>query len=153
MADPRGVAVHEAAHAVLARILAVPSGPASICDPNHGTINVYLDTAFHRGRSGRWGWKSRQSWVAAVIISMAGSVAEDEILGIGSSGNGIDCKRTFRFIAHAGMQDHEVRLRAMTRMLIRRHREAIEQVAQELLRETTLSGPELDELVEQYRTR
>ena len=41
----------------------------------------------------------------------------------------------------------------MTRMLIRRHREAIEQVAQELLRETTLSGPELDELVEQYRTR
>ena len=56
-------------------------------------------------------------------------------------------------VAHAGMQDHEVRLRAMTRMLIRRHREAIEQLAQKLLRETTLSGPELDELVEQYRTR
>jgi hypothetical protein len=41
----------------------------------------------------------------------------------------------------------EARLRAMTRMLVRRHRARIERVAKALLANTTLSAEELDKLV------
>jgi hypothetical protein len=41
----------------------------------------------------------------------------------------------------------EARLRAMTRMLVRRHRARIERVAKALLTKTTLSAKELDKLV------
>ena len=42
----------------------------------------------------------------------------------------------------------EPRLRAMTRMLVRRHRRLIARVAKALLERTTLTGEELDELVD-----
>jgi hypothetical protein len=41
----------------------------------------------------------------------------------------------------------EPRLRAMTRMLVRRHRVLIERVAKALLVRETLSGKQLDEMV------
>jgi hypothetical protein len=41
----------------------------------------------------------------------------------------------------------EPRLRAMTRMLVHRHRALIERVAQALIDQTTLSREELDNLV------
>ena len=41
----------------------------------------------------------------------------------------------------------EPRLRAMTRMLVRRHRRLIARVAKALLEQTTLTGGELDRLV------
>jgi hypothetical protein len=41
----------------------------------------------------------------------------------------------------------EPRLRAMTRMLVRRHRALIERAANALLRKTTLSGAQLDKLI------
>jgi hypothetical protein len=41
----------------------------------------------------------------------------------------------------------EPRLRAMTRMLVRRHRDKIERLAKALLEKTTLSGKQIDQLV------
>ena len=41
----------------------------------------------------------------------------------------------------------EPRLRAMTRMLVRRHRNRIERVAKALLAKTTLSAKQVDKLV------
>jgi hypothetical protein len=42
--------------------------------------------------------------------------------------------------------EREARLRAMTRMLVRRHRNRIERVADALLTERTLSAEKIDEL-------
>ena len=47
----------------------------------------------------------------------------------------------------------EPRLRAMTRMLVRRHRRLIARVAKALFARTTLTAEELDKLVTQRRRR
>jgi hypothetical protein len=86
---------------------------------------------------------------------MAGAEAEEELLGtkieegdrsdrrdIALMGAEIDAISEDQFWERV-----EPRLRAMTRMLVRRHKALIERVAKSLLAKTTLSGPQLDKMV------
>jgi hypothetical protein len=81
---------------------------------------------------------------------MAG--AEGELLLLGSTNGGDDEDRyQINLMADscriADWDKQERRLRAMTRMLVRRHQALIERTATALLHKTTMSGPQLDRLI------
>ena len=82
---------------------------------------------------------------------MAGAKAEIELLKRTVIGDGNDRHQIELMAEHLRQSPPwdqlEPRLRAMTRMLVRRHRRLIARVAKALLERTTLSGVELDELV------
>jgi len=89
-------------------------------------------------------------WIARILQFMAGTEAEAELLGKARGGDGNDRYQIALMldeIAPADLDRYEARLRAMTRMLLRRHRARIERVAAALLAKTTLSARELDKLV------
>jgi hypothetical protein len=90
-------------------------------------------------------------WHARIITYMAGTEAEREILGRCRGGDGDD-RHQIALMAEelsrgTDWSKRELRLRAMTRMLVRRHRARIERVAKALLARTTLSAGRLDKLV------
>ena len=89
---------------------------------------------------------------------MAGAKAEIELLKRTVIGDGNDRHQIELMAEHLRQSPPwdqlEPRLRAMTRMLVRRHRRLIARVAKALLERTTLSGVELDEPGRpQYRRR
>jgi hypothetical protein len=82
---------------------------------------------------------------------MAGVEGEMALLGATNDGDGDD-RYQIEMMAEqlSNCKDWnklEPRLRAMTRMLVRRHQALIERVANTLLRKTTLSGVQLDRLI------
>lgn len=149
--DLRHVAIHEAGHAVIGRVLALPCGEATI-EPD------FEDGSAGYSHSGEF-WDVDEEWmrrgkcrigehlpIARVITLMAGAEAEIELLGTCEGGDGddrIEIWRTRQF--HISATDE--RLRKMTKMLVRRHRALIERVAKALLTEITISGPYLDKLI------
>jgi hypothetical protein len=88
-------------------------------------------------------------WHARIITYMAGAETERELLGKRAIGDANDKLEIARMASEIGFQwkRAEPRLRAMTRMLVRRHGPRIEHVAKALLAETTLSSRQLDKLV------
>jgi hypothetical protein len=82
---------------------------------------------------------------------MAGAEAEKVLLGSGGDGDGDDRKQIGLMAEELHRDTNwdklEPRLRAMTRMLVRRHRASIEGVAKKLLARTTVSARTLDKLV------
>jgi hypothetical protein len=82
---------------------------------------------------------------------MAGAEAEAELLGRTAIGDGYDRHQVELMaeeLCHSPPWDRmEPRLRRMTRMLVRRHRDKIERVAEALLAKTTLTAKEIDKLV------
>jgi hypothetical protein len=133
-------ATHEAAHAVIGRVLGLDAGGASVSG-NTGSATVHA-----RYRDGACGNLVR----AYVIMSMAGAEAERVLLRhprayIGDAGdrarqarwaNVFDCWET-----------EEPRLRRSARDLVRQHRETIEAVAAQLAARGELSGLEIDAMV------
>lgn len=88
---------------------------------------------------------------ARIITYMAGAEAEKILLGSGGVGDSDDRKQ-IALMAEELHRDTdweklEPRLRAMTRMLVRRHKDRIERVAKALLARTTLSRKALDKMV------
>jgi len=82
---------------------------------------------------------------------MAGFEAEVELLGSTQGGDGDD-RHQIELMAEelkpgTNWEKLEPRLRAMTHMLVRRHKARIERVAKALLARTTLSAKQLDKLV------
>jgi hypothetical protein len=153
----RATAYHEAGHAVISRVLTLASGGVTI-RPNF--------------REGAWGtniindpyaclaaWEKRGMvrghpdgvWRARIIAYMAGAETEAVLLGRTPLGDGYDRSQIDRMaeeLCHSPpWKKLEPRLRAMTRMLIRRHRVLIERVAEALLVRTTLSAKQADKLV------
>jgi hypothetical protein len=148
-------AYHEAGHVVMPRVLTLDCGGASI-KPDH-------DSAGHAITNDPWAclsaWercgKVRDNpdavWHARIIAYMAGTEAEIVLLDSTIGGDGYD---RYQIELMAEELDNcrdwpklEQRLRAMTRMLVRRHGILVERVADALLRKTTLSGKQLDKLV------
>ena len=89
-------------------------------------------------------------WHARIMTFMAGAEAKIELLGRSNGGDGHDRLESDRMMAETSPPDwdkREARLRAMTRMLVRRHRARIERVAEALLARTILSAGELDRLI------
>ena len=195
----RHTAHHEAGHAVIARVLTLAAGPATI-KPNYreGSAGHAI---VHEPYACLHEWEKRGKvreqdavWHARIMALMAGAEAEAELLGSASDGDGGDrdeiekmagelchasiatslppeearkmleelrvffassapkppLTRSEKFGPHASFAPWsrlEPRLRAMTRLLIRRHRSRIERVAKALLAKTTLSARQLDKLI------
>jgi ATP-dependent Zn protease len=152
-------AYHEAGHAVVGRVLTLPCGQAtirrdhdsdghSICPDPYACICEWE----RRGKVRR---SENAVWIARILTFMAGAEAEKELLGTASAGDGDDRHQIARVLeeitppimSDADWERREARLRAMTRMLVRRHKERIERVAKMLLAETTLSAEKIDKLV------
>jgi ATP-dependent Zn protease len=151
----KATAIHEAGHAVIARVLTLVAGSA--------TIKIDHDSVGHSVTHDPWAaiyeWEKRGRvrepgavWHARIIAFMAGAEAERELLGSALPGDGDD-RHQIELMAEELCRDEisweklEPRLRTMTRMLVRRHRTRIDRVADALFAKTTLSGEELDRLV------
>jgi ATP-dependent Zn protease len=153
--DPHHTAIHEAGHAVIARVLTLMCGGASVVpDYDEGE-------AGHSITEEPWScedqWEKRGKvrgpdavWYAATITLMAGAEAEVVLLGSTQGGDAFDRSEIERMaepLSGESWSRIELRLRAMTRMLVRRHRVLVERVAAALLERKTLSGEELNRLV------
>jgi hypothetical protein len=149
-------AYHEAGHAVIARVLTLASGGATIkpdyvertagvhetFDPHvcwsaweeRGHVRAYLDVVWH----------------ARIMTYMAGAEA-NAAMGQPTDGDGDDRLQIAMMaeeLCHSPPWDRlEPRLRRMTRMLLRRHWARVERVAKALLAKTTLTAKQLDKLV------
>ncbi len=148
-------ACHEAGHAVIARVLTL--------DCSSATIEQDHDSAGHAITSDPYAclheWEVRGKvrmpnavFHARIIAYMAGAEAEIALLGRCRGGDGEDRYQIALMAEQLDIPDEhwdrvEPRLRAMTRMLARRHRALIERVAAALIDRETLSREELDELV------
>src|SRR5262249_18536509 len=158
---------HEAGHAVIARVLGILGGAATIA-ANHifqsyGGAELYLveTMKYWRRPISKGGNKKlvlrNPPWAyrAKVIESMAGREAEHECLGTRSRrGDRFDLDdieklmpKIYPGTSRAELRRRQNRLRRMTRVLVRRHRDKIERVALALLEHRTLSGKAIDALL------
>ena len=154
--DPRHTAVHEAGHAVIARVLTLMCGGASIV-PDHEVGGAgHSITADPLECEAEWFKRGRLRhenavWHARIITYMAGAESEVVILGSTQGGDGDDryqiALMSEELTTGADWDRLEARLRAMTRTLIRRHRVLIERVADTLLAKGKLTAKQLDRLV------
>ena len=142
--DLRRVAIHESAHAVIARVFGIEFRSVTIVPAGDhlGACNFY-QADFYCDRRGR------------VLASMAGRAAELEFFGSTTGDYKIDNASIDNTLHHwpkiGGVENpklHEPSLRRQARRLVKEHRDKIERVAEALLSgDGTLSQSEVDELV------
>jgi hypothetical protein len=125
--DRDTISIHEAGHAVISRVLQLPSGAATI----DGEPGAYL-----RDDHG----------LASLITAMAGSAAERELVGVASAGgvNG-DEPKVMRLLDALGVDSDTCWL--VARQLVELHHDRIAAVAAALLQHGELSGDEIDAIV------
>ena len=154
-ADLAGIAHHEAGHAVIARVLNLPCGLATIVPDDdsagHAITGDPWDAVAQWDASGRWR-DVDVAYRARIIAFMAGAEAEIECLGSCRGGDGDDrwqIALMLESLLPAGVDPSgcENRLRRFTRALVRRHRGKLEAVAQRLLKQEHASKSELDAMV------
>jgi hypothetical protein len=116
------IALHEAGHAVISRVLQLPSGAATI----DGEPRAYLQDDHN---------------LASLITAMAGSAAERELVGVAGGVDG-DRPKVERLLDALGVDSDTCWL--ITRQLVELHRARIAAVAQALLERGSLSGAEID---------
>ena len=118
------IALHEAAHAVIGRVLRLPSGAATI----DGEPCAYLRDDHN---------------LASLLTAMAGSAAERELVGVASAdGTHGDRTKVMGLLATLNLDSDTCWL--VVRALVQLHRERIAAVAHALLERGTLSGAEID---------
>jgi ATP-dependent Zn protease len=150
-------AYHEAGHAVIGRVLTLHCGRATI-RPNYSKAEAG-HAVTHEPYACLYEWEKRGHvrdsrdavYHARIMTLMAGAEAEEALLGSGGIGDSDD-RYQIGLMAEELHRDTnwdklEPRLRAMTRMLVRRHKARIERVAKALLAKTTLSAKSLDKMV------
>jgi hypothetical protein len=125
--------IHEAAHAIVARVLNVPAGKVSIIPHVDGSVGRF-EFAMPPYCRAVWKKKGRvrphyYAVDAVVMALMAGTIAEIIILGSSCNGSGGDRQMIERLIPNDPGDVLKLRLAAMTRMLVRRHRARIERLA------------------------
>jgi ATP-dependent Zn protease len=162
MTPLRHIAVHEAGHAVIARVLTLSAGSVTI-KPEYARRAGELSSAGHAitdepnaciyqwARRGKVRDAKNAMWFGRIVAFMAGAEAEIVILGSTMGGDGDD-RYQIDLMADEVECDPdqwrriEARLRAMTQTLVRRHRDKIERVADALLAKKTLSAATIDKL-------
>ncbi len=143
-------AVHAAGHAVVARVLGLSAGHASLVpDFEEETAGVdYMLDALQA-----WEWshlhphqKQRAFWDGKIIALMAGSEAECEIIGSCAGGDAHDRRQCDLIAGDLEYRDdwprRAARLRRFSRQLVKRHRSAVLSFANQLI-----AADELDELL------
>lgn len=155
----RHTATHEAGHAVIGRVLALSCGGATIRpDYKARTAGIAIIEESYTCDAA---WEERGKicgsidavWHAKIMSSMAGAEAEIILLGATQGGDSDDRCQIERLAEELSNSSAwpweriEGRLRAMTRMLVRRHRALIERLAAALLKKKTLSGAAIDKLI------
>ena len=158
-AQLRSAAYHEAGHAVVGRVLTLVCGLATI-KPNYEQMQAGVSICADPYEC-EMEWQKRGKyrdgnavWHARIIAYMAGAETEKELLGQEALGDADDQLQIELMATDNPWKKTEVqweklesRLRAMTRMLVRRHKALIERVAKALLTKTTLSARQLDKMV------
>ena len=158
-AQLRSAAYHEAGHAVVGRVLTLVCGLATI-KPNYEQMQAGVSICADPYEcEAEWQKRGKYRdgnavWHARIIAYMAGAETEKELLGQEALGDADD-QLQIELMATANpwkktevqCEKLESRLRAMTRMLVRRHKALIERVAKALLTKTTLSARQLDKMV------
>jgi len=153
-------ATHEAGHGVIARVLTLMCGGATIRTgaldddgrPCSGRTDIGLhpecDTEWRRRGKVRGANAARH---AKIIAVMAGAEAEVELLGgqddeRGDLGDRIQIDSLLRRSDYPteALDRIEARLRAMARMLVRRHRDRIQRVAEALEEHEHLPSRDID---------
>jgi hypothetical protein len=134
------VAIHEAGHSMIARILGLRSGRATLRDHDGGARAYFIP-----GDS-----------IDGVLAVLGGRAASLELLGVadkyGCSG---DDAAALEMLMAPGIIEREPwyakivrrQLLAQARGLVRKHRGAVERVAHALLERGTLSGREIDRII------
>jgi ATP-dependent Zn protease len=130
------VAFHEAGHSVIARVLGLRSGRATLCD-HDGVARAYF---------------ADDGSVDNVLAVLAGRAATEVILGYASDyGCSIDDDQALALLKAHGREPWYAKIVQRqclddARALIRRHRGAVERVADALLAKETLTAREIDAL-------
>jgi hypothetical protein len=119
------ISIHEAGHAVISRVLQLPSGAVTI----DGEPRAYLQD---------------DHGLASLLTAMAGAAAERELTGDAGRTDG-DRPKVLALIDALGVDSDTAWL--VTRQLVELHRDHIADVAQALLQRGRLSGAEIDALV------
>jgi hypothetical protein len=119
------ISIHEAGHAVISRVLRLPSGAATI----DGEPRAYLQDDHN---------------LASLLTAMAGAAAERELTGVAGGMDG-DRPKVLALIDALGVDSDTCWL--ITRQLVELHRERIAAVAQALLQHGELSGAQIDALL------
>ena len=148
------IAHHEAGHAVIGRVLTLPCKEVAIVRDYVERSEGYSITPDPWACV--WEWERRGKvrepsavWRARIIALMAGAEAEAICLGRRPDGDDDDRHWIGLMLEELNPPDWEkceARLRAMTRMLVRRHRRLIERVARALLAKRFLSTEEVNTL-------
>jgi hypothetical protein len=119
------ISIHEAGHAVISRVLQLPSGAATI----DGEPRAYLQD---------------DHGLASLLTAMAGAAAEREMTGVAGGMDG-DRPKVLALIDALGVDSDTCWL--VTRQLVELHRDRIAAVAQALLEHGALSGAQIDALL------
>jgi ATP-dependent Zn protease len=161
------IAVHEAGHAVLGRILGMTCGPVTIeADKDSAGHSI---TASANKMFGTWAG----TWGSLIQFRMmtfqAGALAEIELCGKCLGGDGDDRRQVTYMAEDHGdafpgykevsyddwpeWRDHKIGLlRRRARRLVKKHRALIEHVARTLIERRMLSSPEVDDLISAWQS-
>jgi hypothetical protein len=153
-------AYHEAAHAVIARILGGRVVSASI-EYDSGFEKAERDGLYRQRRKvteGRvqhltLGKNDKSMAHAKIIVCFAGRVAEEVLLGLKSCGGEEGDLKHIAKIAKKNSITRTGRLRQITHMLIWRHADAIHKVAASLLLNKTIIEAHVDRAIKASRKR
>jgi ATP-dependent Zn protease len=148
------IAVHEAGHAVIGRVVGMVCGDCSIMPDHNSSGNVIVGDPYKTWEV----WEERGRYrefstvmLGRVLTFMAGTAAETVVLGKCEGGNYDDLYQVACMLDDVYGEDRERiegRLWAAAGRLVRRHREKIERVATELMARHPLTADDIDAIME-----